>query len=193
LTIRPGEAWGVAFDGPDPVEVHDDPALARHLVAAPTAPVWLRGGDLHRSMGAPDRSSERMIMAVDLGVVRIDGGDERPFAAHVVVRRWGWRGRFLVILNSAYLGTWHAGPRAHPNDGRLDVIDGALGFRQRLQARRRAATGAHLPHPALSTSRVATGEWELDHPSTVWIDGRRAGRARIIEVRIQPDAGSVVA
>lgn len=199
MTIRPGVAWGTPYDGPDPIEIHDDATLASALAQEPGAgpsvspTVWVRGGDLHRSLGAPGRSTDRRALPLDLGFVRLDGGDERPFAAHVVARRRGWRGRFLVILNAAYLGDWNVGPRAHPNDGRLDVIDGALTIGQRLQARRRVGSGSHLPHPALAASRVTSGSWDLGRSVPVWIDGRRAGPAQRIEVRIEPDAGTVVA
>ena len=185
--------WGSRFAGPEPDEVHDDPAVARHLATAATEPVWVRGGDLHRSLGAPDRAEDRMGYPVDLGFVRLDGGPELPFAAHVVARRRGWRGRFVVVLNAAFVGEWHVGPRAHPNDGRLDVIDGQLRLRQALAVRRRLATGSHLPHPGLVTSSVRSGSWSFDRPTNVLIDGRRAGSARVLDVRIVPDAGLIVA
>ena len=58
-------------------------------------------------------------------------------------------------MNSDHLGTWNVAPRAHPNDGKLDVISVGRGmtFRQRLQARTRLELGTHVPHPAIG-SRV---------------------------------------
>lgn len=193
MTIRPGVVWGTPFDGAEPDQVHDDPTLALRLVSDPTRPAWIRGGDLHRSLGAPDRCGDRMVHPVDLGFVRLDGGPEQPFVAHVVARRRGWRGRFLVVMNAAFIGPWHAGPRSHPNDGRLDIIDGRLGIRQSIAVRRRLATGSHLPHPALVTSSVRSGSFAFDRPMGILVDGIRVGSARTIEVRLLPDAGLIVA
>ena len=46
-------------------------------------------------------------------------------------------------------------PRAHPNDGRFDVVEvsAAMPARARLQAWRRLATGTHVPHPDITTRR----------------------------------------
>jgi len=67
----------------------------------------------------------------------------------------------LVISNSGIVRGRDVLPRAHPNDGYIDVleIDEAITTRQRLSAWRRAATGSHLPHPQLRASRSTEFEW----------------------------------
>ena len=202
MTIRPGTPWAEDFTAAPPAAVaYDDASLAELIrlpeAAAPsmgtTPTAWLRGGDLHTTMGKPTRTEGLSRFPIDVGEVSIDGGEPIAFVAHVVCRRRLWAGRFLVIANAAHLGEWNIAPRGHPNDGRLDVIDGALGWGDRLAARRRLPSGTHLPHPALTTSRVREGTWRFDRPTAVEVDGRRAGHATRIDVRLHPDAASVVA
>lgn len=95
-------------------------------------------------------------------------------------------------MNAAWLGKWYAGPRAHPNDGLIDITVGALAWGQRLKARTRLPTGTHLPHPALDTPRVDTWVHRFDRPTEVWLDGIRAGRHDSLKIEVIPDAVSVL-
>jgi len=67
----------------------------------------------------------------------------------------------LIISNSGIVRGRDVLPRAHPNDGYVDVlnIDEAITTRQRLFAWHRAQTGSHLPHPQLRASRSTEFEW----------------------------------
>jgi hypothetical protein len=58
---------------------------------------------------------------------------------------------------------------------------------QRLQARRRARTGSHLPHPNLKVFRQARWEHTFDRPTEIYLDGQTAGRHRQIAVWLRPD------
>lgn len=199
MTIRKGEPWGVARPlPPDAHEVATDQALRQLVLAArdqgrPVPPIALVGGDLSRTMGGSGdrrgfRAQEALAFPVDLGLARLDDGAEQPFVAHAVARRRGWSGRFAVAMNAAWLGTWYLGPRAHPNDGLLDLTQGSLPLVQRVLARRRAPTGSHLPHPALVTRRSAEHAITFDRPTAVRLDGAVAGRARRLELRCEPDS-----
>lgn len=66
-----------------------------------------------------------------------------------------------IISNSGIVRGRDVLPRAHPNDGFVDVleIDEAITTRQRLFAWRRSRTGSHLPHPQLRASRSPEFEW----------------------------------
>ncbi len=94
----------------------------------------------------------------------------------------------MVVMNSAWYGDWYLGPRAHPNDGLLDVTVGELSLRDRMKAKKRVKSGTHLPHPNLEVRRVATLERTLKRPTRVHIDGVLAGQARHIQVRLDSDA-----
>ncbi len=195
--IRKGEVWGrpVDLDGTEP-EASSDAEVARLLSRPLDSPVVLRGGDLYHSLGGRasspvDLDGPVMALPIDLVAVRVDGVD-RVAAAHVVARRRWWSGEFAVAMNGTHLGEWNLGPKAHPNDGLIDVTTGRLDVRDRWEARRRAHTGTHLPHPALSTSRVTSTVWTFDRLTPVYVDGVAVGSARRVELEVQPDRGSVV-
>ena len=128
----------------------------------PLPTLGLLGGDLCRTLGgrgdeARLRSSEAMTFPVDLGVATFDGSPHW-FVAHAIARRSWWHGRAVAAMNAQWLGAWDLGPRSHPDDGLLDITDGTLPLGDRLKARRRLATGTHLPHPALTVTRTAAAD-----------------------------------
>ena len=200
MTVRKGEGWGdpgwLAGDG---VVVHSD-AEARRVVEAARRVgerpprLGLAGGDLCRTLGGRGdvdrlRSGDAARLPVDLGAVLVDGR-LHWFVAHLVARRSWWHGPLLAAMNAEFLGDWDLAPRAHPNDGLLDmvVVDAAMTLTDRIRARRRLATGAHVPHPAIRQSRRPAFQIEFDRPTGVWLDGERVATATNLSVRIEPDA-----
>jgi hypothetical protein len=202
VTIEKGSAYGTPGPLPDHgvVVASDAEAAAvvrdaRRLGHAPP-PLGLIGGDLCRTLGGPGREDrlrgpDATTFAVDLGVVLLDGRVD-VFVAHLVARRRAWTGPFAVVMNAEWLGPLDLGPRAHPGDGLLDVTEGRLGLRERLQARRRARTGSHLPHPGLRTSRRRAVDLSFPGGVPVRLDGEERGRAAEIMVHLEPDALTVV-
>ena len=215
MTIRPGEEWGapgrLAADAP---LAADDRAARAHLqrrleelgaeLERPGAfgELGLLGGDLHRTLGSPAHDAEDLRAGrgtrfpVDLGLARV-GERDLVFLSHLVAHpsprlRW-WSRRTVAVLNGSYVGEFDLGPRAHPNDGRLDLTDGQLPLGQRRQGRRRALSGSHVPHPDLTTRRGAHFEVHHDRPLHLWLDGEQVGAATDIEIRCLPDALVVVA
>jgi hypothetical protein len=200
VTVRRGQGWGepgrLAEDG---VVVHSD-AEARRVVerarraGEPLPPLGLAGGDLCRTLGGRGdvgrlRSGDAARLPVDLGAVLVDGRLQW-FVAHLVARRSWWRGPLLAAMNAEFMGDWDVAPRAHPNDGLLDmvVVDAAMTLTDRIQARRRLPTGAHVPHPAIRQSRRPAFQIEFDRPTRVWLDGERVATATNLSVRVEPDA-----
>lgn len=195
MTVRKGEDWG----GPDPVP--DDAVVvtcdreAAEIAAThrrsntPVPPMVLTGGDLARTLGGgADRpSATRTHVVVDLGAVLLDGR-LHWFVAHLVARRSWLRGRIVVAANAAFLGAWNVAPRAHPGDGKLDVIDADPSLGDRLKARRRLPLGTHVPHPAISVRRTEAVQIDLPAPTPVRLDGHLVGPARSLSVRVEPDA-----
>lgn len=58
-------------------------------------------------------------------------------------------------MNAAFRGAENLAPRGHPNDGRLDLIDGQLASHlDRRRAHKRTYAGSHVPHPNLEETRV---------------------------------------
>ncbi len=211
MTIRKGQPWGT--EGPvarDVPRARDDASLALlvhnrlghghldHSNSGSDAFVArVASGDLLATVGGTASepalhesplTMTSQLLPMDLGYVRLDEGPERPFVAHVLAHARGWRGQCMVVMNGAWYGDWYLGPRAHPNDGLLDVTVGELAFRDRMMAKKRVKSGTHLPHPNLEVRRVASMVQTLERPTPVRIDGVLAGNARHIEVRLDSDA-----
>lgn len=200
MPISPHSDFGEATPLPAGAPVVVDDASLRDLVldhrrrGEALPPVGLLGGDLCRTLGGRgDRarleSDQARTFTVDLGTAVLDG---RPtvFVAHLVIGRPFAGG--TAVLQAQWLGQFDLGPRSHPADGRVDVTSGRLPWRQRVTARRRARTGAHLPHPDLDHRQV--GEWAVEsvRPRAVVIDGRSAGRVRRVVIGVESDALRVV-
>ncbi|MFM7068580.1 MAG: hypothetical protein ACKOYM_03880, partial [Actinomycetes bacterium] len=164
-------------------------AILAQLRGGAQAPeVGLSGGDLHRSLGGPQRGPTELhtgmgvrcpIDILEVHYVDRNGAHHATAAVNSVVVGTGrrfWTGRWTVLMNGTVWGAWDLGPRAHPNDGWIDLTDGTLPRRSRREARRRSVTGSHIPHPDLAQSRV-----------TEWTDAN-VGRRRVLVDRVEvPD------
>ena len=200
MTIRKGESWGDL--GPLPanaVEVHTDAELSELINRCragdePVPPVALLGGDLMRSVGGrADRTrldGDLARLPADIIRVTTDDGRTGWFAAHLVARRWWWTGELWAAMNAEHIGRWDVAPRSHPNDGRVDVIRvaGSMSVRNRVQARTRVHTGSHVPHPDIELRQRSDATATFDRPLRLWLDGRPWGRARSVQVTVEPDA-----
>lgn len=201
MTIEKGAAWGRIVPRPANLRVvPDDATVVAALEDDPDRPVAASGGDLHRTLGAPDISGATEVreLPIDLLAVTTDDGAVRTACAHVVVRRpwWrggSWRGDFVMVMNAEFLGAWHVVARGHPNDGRAESCAwGAdFGVRQRVAARRRLPTGAHVPHPLIETRSFRRREWAFGTTMTVVVDGVTVGRSRSLLVEVRPDAACI--
>ncbi len=198
MTIGKGQVWGEPGALPDDGVVVETDAEASAAVARarresrPAPVLGLVGGDLARTCGATGRvdrlrGPEAQRLPVDLGEVLVDG-ELRFFVAHLVARRSWWRGEVVVAMNAQYLGRWDVAPRSHPNDGRLDMLRGALPLGDRIEARRRLPTGTHVPHPGIAERRVRAVQLDLAAGTRVWLDGVCVGPARALSIRCVPDA-----
>jgi len=197
VTVKRGEPWGRDVTASvDPVAVDNDATLAARLsdgVGEP--PVLVRGGDLHRTLGSPTGGPTKRL-PIDVMAVCADGR-ELTAVAHVLARRRGrlgwWRGPIVAVMNVDHLGGWDVAPRAHPNDGWLDVLEvsAAMSRRARWQAWRRLDTGTHLPPPHIVTRRVRDVSFSFDPSVALWLDGIDRGDVRALRVSLEPDAAEI--
>lgn len=202
MTIRKGQEWGepgpLAADG---VVVASD-AEAREVVTEhrrtnrPVPELGLVGGDLWRTLGASSDAAglgapDARRLTVDLGAVLVDGR-LHWFVAHLVAHRGWWRGRAVVVANAQWLGRWNVAPTAHPNDGRLDVLEADVAMGERWKVRSRLRSGDHLPHPDIRLRKVPATQLELDRRQPIRLDGTLVGTAQHLSVRTEPDAITVV-
>ena len=170
---------------------------AARLDGRPYPPLGLVGGDLCRTLGGRGdagrlRTREAVAFPADLGQVLVDGR-LHLFVAHCVARSPLWR-RVVVAMNAQWWrSTWNLGPRAHPNDGLVDVYEAeGLSLSDRSKIRRRLPSGSHLPHPSVRERRAQAVQVELRRPLSVWLDGDVADRGRHLSLRVEPDALMVV-
>lgn len=195
MTIAKGQPWGSEVARPaDLVVARTDAELAALVAADPDVRVTVTGGDLHRSLGAPGDRDPVMHLPVDALSVILDGR-ERLAVSHVIARRGWWRGPIVAVVNAGLVGEWNVAPRAHPDDGRFDVVevDAAMRARQRWAARRRLPQGTHVPHPAISTRTAVEASWSFPRPVSVTVDGVDAGSCTELTVRVEPDHFAIYA
>ena len=212
MTIKKGEDWGGTAElSPDAPIVFTDAQLADLFEIDPNgsligpAMVGLRGpsehdgaqpGDLARTVSARGdehalRSGARPALPIDLAVVTFDG-EQRVVAGSLVLRRSRWAGVVEGAMNASFLGDWNVTPTGHPNDGRLDVVRAELSISDRLKARNRLASGAHIPHPDISIRRLKTGSFQPDSRAKLWLDHREYGHVHDVEFVVHPDATTIV-
>ena len=202
MTVERGRAWGRLAPLPvDGVVVSSDRDAAAVVAdarargdALPT--IGLLGGDLCRTLGGTGDEArlhgpDAITLPVDVAEVDIDG-HAHVFLAHVVARRTWWTGRVWAAMNAEWLGEWDVAPRAHPGDGLLDTFDVSMSLRDRIKARRRLATGTHVPHPAIAQQRVGRAEVGFDSRLGIWIDGLRVSDATSLAVRVTGEVLDVV-
>jgi hypothetical protein len=201
VPISKGSHYGERGALPDDGVVVRSDAEARAVIeearrhGQPPPPLGLLGGDLCRTLGGPGdearlRSADAVRFPVDLGEVLLDGR-LHVFVAHLLAHTRGW-GHAVVAMNAQFLGRWVLGPRAHPNDGLLDVYQADLSLVDRLKVRARVRHGAHLPHPRIKERRTGAIQIDLGHPRPVYLDGEHWGEARNLALRVEPDALTVV-
>lgn len=186
--IAKGEDWGRPGLLPaDAAVARSDRDLAAMIAAGSPQPIALAGGDLCRTLGGRGtvetrRGTVTTLVDIDVGTASADGVELGLFVAHLVARGRLWHGPTAVVMNAQWMGEWDVAPRAHPGDGRFDLIQGQLPLRQRVEARRRAPGGGHLPHPRLRTSSGAEFVLGFDRARKIFLDGREVGRHRSITV-----------
>lgn len=202
MTIGPGTEWSVPGILPtDAPTFATDAALSdfvhRGRLSGGSLPlVGLTGGTLWDTIGGTSvvgrlRTDQARHYPVD--VVRADiDGHPRWFVGSLVARTRRWRD-VVAVMNTPWLRGLRLGHRSHPGDALLDILEGAgLTLDDLRRIVPRARHGAHLPHPKLRETRIAEASWEFDRTRRLMIDGRSAGRVLRLNVRVEPDAITVV-
>jgi hypothetical protein len=207
VTVRRGQEWGAQVQSPEQLRVVPTDRDARDWVLAhreqdrPLKAVGLGGGDLARTLGGGTAGRfPGMVMTAPVDLLRVEAEGRTTWAvAHVVARRSWWAGDVWFAMNAQFLTArdraYDIAPRSHPNDGKVDVVHvlPAMSLRSRRQARERARTGTHLPHPQLTTAQSASATATFERPLVVWVDGVRWGTASSLTVTCEPDALTVYA
>ena len=215
--IKPGEPWGSPTTAdPDLEFAGPDAALARAVTAAAGALVrfWPdRTSDLARAIGvAPGLPSVPGGTELPVDAIRLTGGAEHRLACNMSVLgpppdRLGWsapsaalevvvngepwfsgRATTVVIATGQFLRGHDLVPRGHPGDGRIEVQVYALERRERRGMRARLATGAHLPHPRISSRTGRRVEVRSSRELALEIDGEAAPPVTELTAEVVPAA-----
>jgi hypothetical protein len=191
--IRRGQPWGIPADMSDDVLVVESDQVLSNTER--TCRIVLTGGDISRSLGNPvvpvvgSACTEVAIDAMLCDITTTDGRSILAVAASSIIVGDFWRGRHLIVSNAGWIGNSNVAPRAHPNDGKVEVftITSQMSLRQRFLARRKMQTGTHLPHPDLSSKQIATQSIVRQNGEKLMIDGRKIDNWASISIRVEPD------
>ena len=189
MVIEKGKDWGTPGVLPPDASVARSNAELRALVSEGARVIGVTGGDLCRTLNGSGSLS--MVFPIDLCRLTADKVDEL-FVAHCVARNGWLHGPITAVMNAQFIGSWDVAPRSHPNDGVVDVLEITMGVGDRLKARKRLATGTHVPHPLIAQRRVSTAEFHLNRPTKIWLDGEHVTTLNDFTITVEPDTLTIV-
>lgn len=191
MTIRKNEDFGSSISRPpNLIELHSDREIAHRYVQRSgsefDSSFTVTRGSIAQALGidrkitqSADTNSINMTQ-VTIDLIKIEYRTianrilthELICAGSVLLGRTRICNTLLIVSNSGIVNGRDVFPRAHPNDGLLDVlvIDQEISLRQRLIAWHKSKIGVHLPHPQLHVSRNTQFEW-TGNPSRMVVDG----------------------
>lgn len=183
MTIEKGKEWGTAIVVPsDVITVHSDHELAQQ----DSSPLlFVTGGDVCDVLGqpvVPVSGEQRRCVPIDalLCTITTSEGTITTMAASSILvgSLLKPKSRFIVISNTGQCGRKNYAPRAHPNDGKCDVVifGNVMPIRQRFIAARRLHTGTHIPHPTIAVSQVVDQQ----------VERRANGERLVIDGKVVP-------
>jgi hypothetical protein len=195
MTISKHGLYGTPVSRPTTLHVlQSDLEIAQHYVSGDTTtPCTVTQGSIAQSLGISsgtiqDPDPNQQMTLVDIDLLQIDFRTTTSSNANsktsssttsriVVAGTISIQDRTLlstclILSNSGLLRSRDVLPRAHPNDGFVDVleIDSKISIRQRAIAWRRSTTGSHLPHPNFRVSRSIDFQWS-GSPAHMIADG----------------------
>ena len=206
MPIAPGSPWGTTSPLPERAQfVSSDRELgtflrdntAQHIHARS---FFMQSGDIPRSLGVNRTSNDNECLRVVIDALSVSYTDTSGvehsdvcIGSLSITRRF-LRGAVSVVTNSGYWRGHEVAPRAHLNDGKLDIfeVSGAMRWGQRRLMWQKTKLGTHLPHPLLKYSQGDFFHWE-GSPQRLSIDGHFVAMASKVSCRVQSDCVQVFA
>jgi hypothetical protein len=209
--LRHGQPWGRPPTGPPDAEVAgDDADLARFVAGNRGAMVRFRPSvrsDVARALGlGPDAAGTTEValdtLVLDTGATAVNAvivgrppdrlrWTSRHLSTSITVDGRLWFENLattVVVASGQFVHGADLVPRGHPGDGWAEVQVYELARKERSAMRRRLASGTHVPHPRIHTTRARHVEIELARPVPLEVDGHRQGRTRRLSVTLDPGA-----
>ncbi len=158
--------------------------------------VKLQSGNIYRTLGGnqttePSDTTSGTICKIDLGYVNFDN-EKIYFASHCSIRERRSSTKGLLIMNAQWYKKRRVAIRAHPSDGKLDLIYSNLNLSQYYLAAKRSESGSHLPHPDLRTKSLTSETIEFPRQMRIFVDGFLVGRSSKIMIGVAHRAIKVV-
>lgn len=206
MPITPGSPWGVLSPAPEHARaLETDRQLGIFLRDSSAQEIHsqsllMMAGDIPRVLGvltsSPSLGRVRVIIdAISVSYTDTNGitHSDVCIGSLSIARRF-LRGSISVVTNSGYWRGHEVAPRAHLNDGKLDIfeVSGAMRWSQRRLMWQKTNSGTHLPHPLLSYSQGDFFHWE-GSPQRLTIDGECVATATQVSCRVQSDCVQVYA
>tara|TARA_B100001559_G_C16493144_1_gene619391 strand:- start:1904 stop:2512 length:609 start_codon:yes stop_codon:yes gene_type:complete len=201
MNIEKGRSWGSLSPlPPEGVIIKTNKELLekvndckRQGIDLPT--FGLLGGDLWRTLGGR-RAEERLYggeattLDIDLGCALLDG-KIFWFCAHMFIGS-KLKGEKIFISNVAHYGKMNPAPKAHPGDGKFDMLEVKLSPFQTFKAVKRVSAGTHIPHPGIKYRQVSSEQFSFGKKLSIEIDGKNIGKFSTVSIRIENEALRVV-
>jgi len=201
MNIEKGRSWGSLSPlPPEGVIIKTNKELLekvndckRQGIDLPT--FGLLGGDLWRTLGGR-RAEERLYggeattLDIDLGCALLDG-KIFWFCAHMFIGS-KLKGEKIFISNVAHYGKTNPAPKAHPGDGKFDMLEVKLSPFQTFKAVKRVSAGTHIPHPGIKYRQVSSEQFSFGKKLSIGIDGKNIGKFSTVSIRIENEALRVV-
>jgi len=204
VTIKKGQDWGCLVAKPKDLHLVADDFeasyfLSQHLsVGGAPVEISILKSDLARSLGisgANVNKNEMLQTHFDvIETIFLRSGqtsvDRRLFLGHAFIQNGFATGAKVGVLNSSFVGKRNWAPRAHPNDGKFDVveIEQSISIRQRLKAYSLMRSGSHLPHPKINYRQVVDYSADCINLPRLYIESKLVGTVVQCSFKIMPDA-----
>ena len=204
MTIRKVHEWGHFEDRPNDLQVVADDFAASELITNQTLDlksplkISIVNSGLSRTLGIKNASlrTDQMLCTkfdvIETSYTHADSADvtRRCFIGYALIYQNLIFGQTIAILNSSFVGKRDWAPKAHPNDGKFDVVelDSSMSIRQRLTAFRLMKSGSHLPHPKIRYTQVPEFVFSGERSASMSIEGVRIGAIRHCVFKVLPDA-----
>ena len=204
MTIQRGRDWGDYVQRPSGLQLVADDSKAEEFLdehlpnASQPIELAILKSEVARALGitGPKVENNEMlrtefdVVEATFKLANHDNLLRRYFLGHAFIRTSWFRGKCVGVLNSSFVGHRDWAPRAHPNDGKIDVVelDESMSVRQRLAAYKLMKTGSHLPHPGILYRQLTQYSTDCSNLPILFIHGRRIGFVEICSFRVVPDA-----
>jgi hypothetical protein len=159
----------------------DERAVSEALSAARHTEIRLTGGDFVEITGgiAPGRETSRRYPCDALEIRGLDSTSRSIGTVELRRRRRRISGGFVILSNLGVRGSERYSSRAHPNDGKFEVVDAldGLTWRERMTLARRFSRGGDFSHPRVKQRQ--TTSYTSQVPLHVFVDGVYRGRKAV--------------